>query len=271
LDVSLDIKILFGRRKIKYEMCTPHKTAKAKTTLVIDFPFSSISGIEFKTAEQIIVFQLSETPTFTKKEKGKCGRVDDFTNGNASLYQRHHIYVLSSSHFTEYMERLLSCDRRLRQLAKVGLSPVETTFPNPEIKSSTQVFCDWDKENKASKHCEECKSNYCDVCDDVLHRHSSHRFHNRIPVQVIVRPPPAPKPAKKTAPKKRKKMNNDRCRCGTGATKGTLGEPCTGNRCPCFSNGKSCVNCGCKNCSNPIKKSKPGAANRVSSLEVIRV
>jgi len=270
-DITLDIKILFGRRKIKYEMCRPAKTAKAKTTLVIDFPFASISGLEFKHAEQIIVFQIADPPLFTRKEKGKCGRVDDFTNGNASTYQRHHIYVQSQVHFNEYMERLLSCDRRLRQLAKVGLSPVETTFPNPEIRSSTQVYCDWDKENKATKHCEECKSNYCDVCDDVLHRHSTHRLHNRIPVQVIVRPPPVPKPPKKVTTKKRKKMNNDRCRCGTGATKGTLGEPCTGNRCPCFSNGKSCVNCGCKNCSNPIRKSKPNGSSKLTSQEAIRV
>ena len=51
--------------------------------------------------------------------------------------------------------------------------------------------------------------------------------------------------------KKRKK--NDRCRCGTGATKGTLGDPCTGQRCPCYSSGKGCDNCGCKNCANPLK------------------
>jgi len=263
-DVSLDIKILFGRRKIKYEICRPNKVAKTKTTLVIDFPFSSISGLEFKTKEQVIVFQLAELPTFTRKEKGKCAKVEDFTNGNASTYQRHHIHVLSGNAFTEYMERLLSCDRRLRQLAKVGLSPIESTFPATEGRVANIPMCDWDKENKATKYCEECTSNFCDVCDDVLHRHATHRLHNRLPVQIIVKPPPQPPKPKKAPIKKRKKMNSDRCRCGTGATKGTLGEPCTGNRCPCFSNGKSCVNCGCKNCANPIKKTKAASSARVS-------
>jgi len=269
-DVTFDIKILFGRRKIKYEICKPSKSAKSKTTLVIDFPFSQIAGLEFRNNEQTIVFQLSDPPTFSKKEKGKCGKVDDFTSGNASTYQRHHIFVQSLSNFAEYTDRLLSCDRRLRQLAKVGLSPVESTFSKNRGSSGTLPICDWDKENKASKHCGECKSNYCDVCDDVIHRHTTHKDHNRTPVTLIVRPQPAPKP-KKTAIKKRKKMNNDRCRCGTGATKGTLGEPCTGNRCPCFSNGKSCVNCGCKNCSNPIRKSKPPGSSKLGAQEAVRV
>jgi len=268
LDVTLDIKILFGRRKIKYEICKPNKVSKTKTTLVVDFPFSQISGLDFRAQEQTIVFHLSEPPIFTKKEKGKCGRIDDFTNGNASTYPRHHIYVQSAANFVEYKDRLLSCDRRLRQLAKVGLSPVESTFPNSENRTSAVPVCEWDKENKASKRCEVCNANYCDVCDDVLHRNASHKTHKRVPVTIVLKPIPVPTKPKKPTIKKRKKMNNDRCRCGTGATKGTLGEPCTGNRCPCFSNGKSCVNCGCKNCSNPIKKSSKSGGRGSQEIRV---
>ncbi len=34
--------------------------------------------------------------------------------GNASPFQKHHIFVDSDSAFGEFQERLLSCDRRLR-------------------------------------------------------------------------------------------------------------------------------------------------------------
>jgi len=267
LDVNFDIKILFGRRKIKYEIIKP-SGLKNKATLVMDFCFSSIIGLDFKTKEQKIVFQLSEPPVFSKKEKGKCGKIDDFTNGYASKYPRHYIYVQSLANYSEYMERLLSCDRRLRQLAKVGINGSETPFPE-NVRSSVAPTCDWDKESKATKYCETCKSSYCDLCDEVIHRQASHKAHKRNPVVVPTKPLP-PKP-KRPAIKKRKKVNSDRCRCGTGATKGTLGEPCTGNRCPCFSNGKSCVSCGCKNCANPIRKSRPGSGSRLSSQEALRV
>jgi len=250
-DLYLDVKILFGRRKIKYEINYPQKNSKYRNTLSMDFPFTFVAALEFKSSEKKVIFQLCERPTFSKKEKGKCNRCQDFTEGSASTYQRHHLIMENSVDYNEFMDSLLNSDRKLRQLAKLGLSPIETTFPNDSQYTGIPP-CDWDKDNKATKHCEDCKANYCDVCDDVLHRHETQKTHRRIPVQVYVRPVP-PKP-KKAGTKKRKKMNSDRCRCGTGATKGTLGEPCTGNRCPCFSNGKSCVNCGCKGCANPIKR-----------------
>jgi len=250
-EITLDVKILFGRRKIKYEINFPQKNCKNRNSWSMDFPFSFIAALDFKSAEKKIIFQLCERPTFSKKEKGKCSRCADFTDGCASTYQRHHIVVDNSMDYNEFMESLLNCDRKLRQLSKVGLSPIETTFPN-DISYGGIPPCDWDKDNKATKHCEDCKANYCDVCDDVLHRHETQKTHRRIPVEVYVRPVP-PKP-KRAGTKKRKKMNSDRCRCGTGATKGTLGEPCTGNRCPCFSNGKSCISCGCRGCANPIKR-----------------
>jgi len=264
-NITFDIKILFGRRKIKYELCYPQKTSKFKKIIYsIDFPFTFLSAIEFKNSEKKITFQLCERPSFSKKEKGKCNRTTDFTDANASTSQRHYITVENELDYSDFMERLLASDRRLRQLSKVGLSPIETTFPTLAANYSACGIppCDWDKEGKATKRCEDCKSNYCDVCDDVLHRHENQKTHRRIPIEVYVRPAPPPKP-KKCSMKKRKKMNNDRCRCGTGATKGTLGEPCTGNRCPCFSNGKSCVHCGCKGCANPIKRNprSPSAAS----------
>jgi len=246
-DISFDVKILFGRRKLKYEIHFPLRGAKTRNTWSIDFPFNFITALEFKTAEKKIIFQLSDRPTFSRKEKGKSSRCADFTENCASTFQRHHLFVENSADFANFMDILLSCDRRLRQLSKLGISPIENKFPN-EISISGIPPCDWDKENKATKYCRDCGSNYCDVCDDVIHRHEAQKSHARVPVSIII-----PKP-KKAGNKKRKKMNSDRCRCGTGATKGTLGEPCTGNRCPCFSNGKSCTSCGCKGCANPIKR-----------------
>ena len=82
------------------------------------------------------------------------------------------------------------------------------------------MICDWDNENVAVFHCEECSQNYCAVCDDVLHRHTNKKGHERVPLEDASSSPKTKKN------KKRKK--SDRCRCGTGATKGTLGEPCTG-------------------------------------------
>lgn len=242
-EVTLDVKILFGRRKVKYEIKMPQKRMKYKTVLAIDFPFSYISGLELNPKDKCFSIQLGERPTFSKKDKSKSIRISDFTEGAASNYQRHHIQVNDMENFSYFTESFLECDRKLRKLSKLGLTPKETTFQSEETYQ-TEIIppCDWDKDNKATKHCENCKNNYCDVCDDVLHRHESQKSHNRIQIQLVVRP----KSKKLSSLKKRKKMNNDRCRCGTGATKGTLGEPCTGNRCPCFSNGKSCLNCGCK-------------------------
>jgi len=246
-DVTFDVKILFGRRKIKYEIHFPLRGAKSRNTWSIDFPFNFITALDFKSSEKKISFQLSDRPTFSRKEKGKSSRCADFTESCASTFQRHHLFVENSAEYSNFMEILLSCDRRLRQLSKLGISPIETKFPN-EVSINGIPPCDWDKENKATKYCKECGSNYCDVCDDVIHRHEAQKSHARVPVSIVI-----PKP-KKPSNKKRKKMNSDRCRCGTGATKGTLGEPCTGNRCPCFSNGKSCTSCGCKGCANPIKR-----------------
>eukprot|EP01115_Flamella_aegyptia_P006381 TRINITY_DN2677_c0_g1_i1.p4 TRINITY_DN2677_c0_g1~~TRINITY_DN2677_c0_g1_i1.p4 ORF type:complete len:50 (-),score=12.07 TRINITY_DN2677_c0_g1_i1:24-173(-) len=36
--------------------------------------------------------------------------------------------------------------------------------------------------------------------------------------------------------------------------KGALGDPCAGSRCPCYSSGKGCSDCGCRNCKNPAKE-----------------
>jgi len=269
-EITFDVKILFGRRKIKYEISKPQRGSKHRLILAMDFPFNFISGLEFRAKDHEIVFQLSERPTFSKKEKGKCSRTTDFTtNLQATSYMKHHVLVEDNFGFTDFMERLLGCDRRLRQLAKVGVSNSEPTFPAERFGNATIPPCDWDKDQYATKHCEDCKANYCDVCDDVLHRHETHRTHRRIPVQLIMKPIAIPKP-KKNCTKKRKKMNNDRCRCGTGATKGTLGEPCTGNRCPCFSAGKSCTSCGCKGCANPLKRNprSPAYSNSVSRQQL---
>jgi hypothetical protein len=125
--------------------------------------------------------------------------------------------------YEEQFERLLESDRRLKQLSEIPLPSQEnSTFENVDQEYIPSTVCDWDRENSAVVFCGECNANYCEDCDDVLHRHATRKSHKRIPITS-----PLSKP-KKT--KKRKKT--DRCRCGTGATKGTLGDPCTGK---CFS------------------------------------
>lgn len=48
------------------------------------------------------------------------------------------------------------------------------------------------------------------------------------------------------------------CRCGTnGTSPGTF--PCISQRCPCFVLEKSCANCKCRSCHNPISKQEPSA------------
>jgi len=249
---TLEVKFLFGRRKIKYDFFQQ----STKKSLIIDYDFSSVSNLKLLAKERILIFQLSEPPTFSSKERGKCNKIPDFTQGNASKFQQHIIELAPTACCEEQFEKLLQCDRRLRQLSEVALPPLDSTFTNVDEATVPATFCDWDKENSAVVFCGECNANYCEDCDDVLHRHASRKTHKRIPVNSG-----CSKPKKN---KKRKK--NDRCRCGTGATKGTLGDPCTGNRCPCYSNGKNCSSCGCKNCNNPYKKNKQNGNSSLTDL-----
>jgi len=247
---TLEVKFLFGRRKIKYDFFQ----TSSKKSLILDYEFSQISALKFKPKERLLIFQLSEAPFFSSKERGKCNKVPDFTQGNASRYQTHLIELAPNVNYEEQFEKLLQSDRRLRQLSEIALPAIDSTFSNvDELNSVPSVVCDWDKENSAVVYCGECNANYCEDCDDVLHRHATRKNHKRLPVSNSL--------AKPKKCKKRKK--NDRCRCGTGATKGTLGDPCTGNRCPCYSNGKSCSNCGCKNCNNPYKKKAPSSGSSI--------
>jgi len=255
---SLEVKFLFGRRKIKYDFFQP----SSKKSLILDFEFSQISALTFKPDERVLIFQITEVPSFSSKERGKCNKVPDFTQGNASRYSTHIIELAPNVNYEDQFEKLLQSDRRLKQLAELPPPAIDSTFSNvDEMSIVPSVVCDWDKENSAVVYCGECNANYCEDCDDVLHRHATRKTHKRIPVSNGS--------AKPKKCKKRKK--NDRCRCGTGATKGTLGDPCTGNRCPCYSNGKSCSNCGCKNCNNPYKKKSGGVppSALTSSRELI--
>jgi len=225
-----------GAQRIKYEITQPG------ASLMIDYEISSISGVTFKTDPNTMIVELSEPPSFSAKEEGKWIKVLDFTQCNASHYRRHHIEFYGS--VTPYMNILFQRDDAIRQLADVGLPevPTEPSFA-PAIAT---MVCDWDKENIALLHCVECGTqNYCAECDEVLHRHPDKRHHKRIPTHQLVHNNP------NRLKRKKKKQKSERCRCGTGATKGTLGDPCTGNRCPCYSDGKGCSSCGCKNCKNP--------------------
>jgi len=239
---SLEVKFLFGRRKIKYEM---RMLMKPKVVMVMEYTFSQITGVQVKPNERTVVVQLSKRPNFTIKERGRCSKVPDFTDGNASTYQTHCIHV-AAQNFEETIDQLLNCDKRLKQLERNAPIPLNAIFATTKSGSTYPAPpCDWDGENSAVFHCQECNSNLCSVCDDVLHRNSNKKTHKRVAIEVV-------RPTKSKDSKKRKK--SETCRCGTGATKGTLGEPCTGNRCPCFSAGKGCSGCGCKNCNNPLKK-----------------
>jgi hypothetical protein len=84
---------------------------------VLNCNFLIIRGVEIRAAEKTILFQLAKRPNFTIKERGRCSKVPDFTDGNASTYQTHCIQV-STSNFEEHMEHLLNCDRRLKQLER---------------------------------------------------------------------------------------------------------------------------------------------------------
>jgi len=241
---AVDLKFLFGRRKIKYEM-----RANAKeVNMVIEFDFSQISGLEVDTKKKTMKIELSKPPHFMARENGKWVKVSDFTQGNVTLYRRHKIEVESAS-FKSHMARFFDCEHGLSQLSEIPLtdSGQEPTF-------LAECVCDWDKENVATIHCDACEANYCDECDEILHRHPNKKAHKRAPYGVSLK-------------KRTKRKKKDRCRCGTGATKGTLGEPCTGNRCPCFGEGRSCSSCGCKNCHNPAnghpeEEESPAAVKR---------
>jgi hypothetical protein len=238
-EYNLEVKFLFGRRKIKYEISQKN----SKKCLLIDYDFTQLMGLKLDPNSRVMEFLLSEPPNFSSKERGKCNKIPDFTEGTASKYQRHVVLLSPNINCEEQFERLLQSDQILKQLSEVSFSPQDSVFDNAE-KDFVPSVCDWDKENSAIIYCESCNASFCEDCDDVLHRHSTRKSHKRSPILNQI-----PKPKKS---KKRRK--GDRCRCGTGATKGTLGNPCTGTRCPCFSNGKNCSNCGCKNCNNPFKK-----------------
>ena len=50
--------------------------------------------------------------------------------GNAIRYCKHVIYVESDLAFADFQDRLLSCDKRLRQLSKLPLTDGSPTFPS---------------------------------------------------------------------------------------------------------------------------------------------
>eukprot|EP00026_Physarum_polycephalum_P007767 Phypoly_transcript_07833.p1 GENE.Phypoly_transcript_07833~~Phypoly_transcript_07833.p1 ORF type:complete len:430 (+),score=69.82 Phypoly_transcript_07833:3-1292(+) len=263
---NIEVRFLYGRRRVKYEINQPG------ARLMIDYDFAAISGLAFKLDTKIMVVELSEPPTFSAKEEGKWVKVLDFTQGNASYFRRHYI-EFHVSNFSQHVEQLLEFDPRLKQLAEYGLAEVSADPSFAAAATSHTVICDWDRENIALLHCVECGSqSYCAECDEVLHRPPDKRHHKRIPTnqmaQAGIQPgnshPPttpsyhatahanySPTTPQGNGGKKRKKKKGERCRCGTGATKGTLGEPCTGNRCPCYSEGRGCSGCGCKSCRNP--------------------
>ena len=215
----------------------------------MEFPFSAIVKLSVKNPEKLLILQLNKKPNFTIKERGRCSKVPDFTENYASTYSVHCIRV-ANANILENIEKLVLCDKRLSKLEKTkdvsfnATFDVSKTTSSPVATAAPEIPCDWDGESGAVFHCEECNANYCQACDEVIHRNAGKRAHKRIGVEA--------KMDKNKESKKRKQA--DSCRCGTGATRGTLGEPCTGNRCPCFSSGRGCVSCGCKNCSNPVVK-----------------
>jgi len=199
--------------------------------MMIDFDFSQIGCLKVDCEKKLLKIELSSLPNFIEKVSGRWIKATDFTHGNASLYRQHKITVPPAL-FDKHILRLLQYDSQLKALTEASSI---TASPGPTFKPN---LCDWDRENSATVHCDDCGANYCDDCDEILHRHPEKKTHKRVTFSSAV---------KKSAKRKKKA----RCRCGTGATKGTLGNPCTGNRCPCFSEGRKCTSCGCKHCNNP--------------------
>jgi len=224
---NVEVKFLFGRRKMKYYV----KGLLGDTQMMIDFDFSQIGCLKVDCEKKLLKIELSSLPNFIEKVSGRWIKATDFTHGNASLYRQHKITVPPAL-FDKHILRLLQYDSQLKALTEASSI---TASPGPTFKPN---LCDWDRENSATVHCDDCGANYCDDCDEILHRHPEKKTHKRVTFSSAV---------KKSAKRKKKA----RCRCGTGATKGTLGNPCTGNRCPCFSEGRKCTSCGCKHCNNP--------------------
>jgi hypothetical protein len=60
-------------------------------------------------------------------------------------------------------------------MAKITIQDEEATFPKEKVLKYYGVGpqCDWDKENKAIKRCEDCQANYCQVN---FHENSSQKI-----------------------------------------------------------------------------------------------
>lgn len=230
-----NIEVSLTPSRLKYEITQPG------ASLMIDYEISCISGISFKSDNVIsMAVELSEPPSFSAKEEGKWIKVLDFTQGNATHYKRHTLDFYTT--VQPFINHLLEQDSHIKELMEQGLS---SDTADQSFASVPTMMCDWDKENLAILHCVECGTqNFCAECDEVLHRHPEKRTHRRIPAHQLSH-------ASSGRKRKNKKKKSERCRCGTGATKQTLGFPCTGNRCPCYSEGKGCSSCGCKGCKNP--------------------
>jgi len=144
---SLEVKFLFGRRKIKYDFFQ----CSSKKSLILDFEFAQVSALKFKPQERALIFQISEPPCFSSKERGKCNKVPDFTQGNASRFQTHIIELAPNVNYEEQFEKLLLSDRRLKQLSEIALPAIDSTFSNVDESSLVPTtVCDWDREKQRS-------------------------------------------------------------------------------------------------------------------------
>lgn len=245
---SIEMKWLLGRKKIVYQIFQPEHNK----FLILEYDFAQICGLQFKdTTPCMMIVELTDPPVFaTKDDKGKLTRVIDFTQGNATYYKRHYIELISGN-FSTQIEQLMISDSRIKKLVATSLIGAQATFlPQSNV-------CDWDKETSAVLQCTDCSAKYCEECDEVLHRHPTKKQHIRTQITEAS----TQNTDKGSIKKRKKRKKGDKCRCGTGATKGTLGEPCTGNRCPCFSERRNCVSCGCKNCNNPYNHKQNGTTS----------
>jgi hypothetical protein len=77
-ELTFDIKILFGRRKIKYEIAKPQRGSKHRLILAMDFPFTSISYVNLYKR------QLTEFKGGSSSEQRKTRLSSNLANGRRS-------------------------------------------------------------------------------------------------------------------------------------------------------------------------------------------
>jgi hypothetical protein len=250
---NVELRVQTGRQKLQYQI-EDLPAGKYR----IDIRFETIcrlsvgtttiqpKGKEKEPGVPLLELELTEPPVFWTEKLGcKFQKSEDFTGGQATHHRLHTLLFHSKPETVYQIVSTLLADAPHIQESTEPLS--DSTF-TPDVP-----ICANDETNVALVRCEDCKENYCRECDDVLHRNSKKKNHIRRPL---------------TGPDSKKRKNVGKCRCGSGAIK-DIANVCITKRCPCFSDGYGCINCGCKSCKNPNGARKEKNASKKSKLSLV--